>query len=86
MATDEALYFTDSNGDGTYLIFILEIESSHVFQILPKLITGNLVVDSMSAVHQIHRKVAKKIEEDLDDNNDLILDRGYVYYVSLFFS
>eukprot|EP00268_Persea_americana_P060420 TRINITY_DN7527_c0_g1_i4.p1 TRINITY_DN7527_c0_g1~~TRINITY_DN7527_c0_g1_i4.p1 ORF type:complete len:121 (+),score=28.57 TRINITY_DN7527_c0_g1_i4:2-364(+) len=27
-------------------------------------------------VHQIHRKLAKKIEEDLDDNNDLNLGRG----------
>ena len=61
MATDEALYFTDSNGDGTYLIFILEIESSHVFQILPKLITNNLLVDSMSAVSQSRRKIFQHV-------------------------
>ena len=45
----------------TYFIFILEIEASHVFEILPKLITDNLLVDSMSAVSQSRREIFQHV-------------------------
>lgn len=45
----------------TYFIFILEIEASHVFQILPKLIADNLLIDSMSAVSQSRRKTFQHV-------------------------